>query len=267
MTLWDTIGNFFYELSLSWLTLPRMFCIAAVVIGYFFGMFQSAFLIAKTMRVDIYSQGSGNAGTTNMLRVLGPVPGILTFLFDIGKAVAAVFLVQALLLNWLQIPLDPIVVKLYTGLGVILGHNFPAYLQFRGGKGVAVTCTLFVLLGEWKYIVTGLIVFGVIFLTTRFVSLASMSVAVILAIEFIISTSEGWTYVSPAYRLDCQILVALYAALTIVMHNQNIARLIQGKEKRFSIHKSKETEETEPMEENTENNTAEKNNSENEETR
>lgn len=249
MTLWDTIGNFFYEQSQTWLTMPRLFCFAAVIVGYFFGMFQSAFLIAKAMHVDIYTKGSGNAGTTNMLRVLGPLPGILTFLFDIGKAVAAVFLMKYLLIDWLHFSIDPIAVKLFTGLGVILGHNFPAYLKFKGGKGVAVTCTLFAVIGEWKYVITGLVVFGLIVLLTRYVSLASMATVFLLSLEFIICSIKGWTVVAPEYLLDCQILVVLYAVLTIIMHRQNIMRLIHGEESRFSIHGSKKkAAEEEPQE-------------------
>ena len=249
MTLWDTIGNFFYEQSQTWLTMPRLFCFAAVIVGYFFGMFQSAFLIAKAMHVNIYTKGSGNAGTTNMLRVLGPLPGILTFLFDIGKAVAAVFLMKYVLIDWLHFSIDPIAVKLFTGLGVILGHNFPAYLKFKGGKGVAVTCTLFAVIGEWKYVITGLVVFGLIVLFTRYVSLASMATVFILSLEFIICSIKGWTVVSPEYLLDCQILVVLYAVLTIIMHRQNIMRLIHGEESRFSIHGSKnKAAEEEPQE-------------------
>ncbi len=243
MTLWDSIGNFFYEQSQTWLTVPRLFCFAAVIIGYFFGMIQSAFLIAKLMHVDIYSKGSGNAGTTNMLRVLGPLPGILTFLLDVGKAVAAVFLMQYLLLNWMHLPIDPIAVKLYTGLGVILGHNFPAYLKFKGGKGVAVTCALFAVLGEWKYVIAGVVVFGLVVVITRYVSLASMTVVVVLMLEFIVCTLKGWTVVAPDNLIECQVLVVLYAALTLIMHRQNILRLLHGEENKFSIHGSKGKEE------------------------
>lgn len=235
MTIWDTIGSFFYNLSNNFISIPRLLCICAVIIGYFFGLFQSAFFISKIRHVDIYSEGSGNPGTTNMFRVMGFFPGLLTFLLDIGKVVGAIFLTQYIFLTWLNLPIDPIALKLYTGLGVVLGHNFPIYLRGKGGKGVAATCAVIVCLGEWKYIIVGVAVFLIVLLFTGYVSLASMAVVIVSMFEFLLFTLMNYTYVQPDWLVDCQVIMILFAVLVLVTHRKNIVRLLTGEESKFHI--------------------------------
>ncbi len=242
MTIWNTLGEFFYGLSQDFLSIPRLLAFSALIIGYFFGLFQSAFILSKARHVDIYSKGSGNPGTTNMFRVMGAGFGLLTFLLDIAKVVAAIFLTKYIFLTWLQLPIDPIALKLYTGLGVVLGHNFPIYLHFKGGKGVAATCAVYACLGEWKYIIVGLFVFLLIFLITRYVSLASMTVLIVLMFEFLLLTLMNWTYVESGWLIDCQVIVITFAALVLITHRQNILRLLYGEESRFSFRRKKEPE-------------------------
>lgn len=242
MTLWNTIGECFYGLSQDFLTIPRLLCLSALIIGYFFGLFQSAFIISKARHVDIYSQGSGNPGTTNMFRVMGAGFGLLTFVLDIAKVVIAIFLTKYIFLTWLKLPIDPIALKLYTGLGAILGHNFPIYLRGKGGKGVAATCAVFICLGEWEYIVIGLAVFILIFLITRYVSLASMTVIILTMFEFLFFTLINWTYVEPGWPIDCQVIMIIFSVLVLFTHRQNIIRLLYGEESRFTFHRSKKVD-------------------------
>ena len=104
--------------------------VISVVIGYAFGIIQSAFLIGKlTKGVDIRKFGSGNLGSTNALRVLGKKAGLITILCDISKSMLAFILCTLLFKD--------MIFGMYACLGVILGHNFPFYLKFKGGKGVA----------------------------------------------------------------------------------------------------------------------------------
>ena len=112
----------------------RLICVA---IGYVFGLFQTSYIYGKMHGIDIRTQGSGNAGTTNALRVLGKKAGAITFLGDALKCVAAVLLVQALF-GASHGDIRPLL-ALYAGAGVILGHNFPFYLGFKGGKGIAAS--------------------------------------------------------------------------------------------------------------------------------
>ncbi|MBR3242830.1 MAG: glycerol-3-phosphate acyltransferase [Parasporobacterium sp.] len=240
MTIWDTIGSFFYNLSLGYLTIPRLLCLGALVIGYFFGMFQTAYFISKLKHVDIYSEGSGNPGTTNMFRVMGVGPGIVTFVLDIGKVVAATFLTQFLFFTVFHFPVDPIALKLYTGLGAVLGHNFPVYLKGKGGKGVASTIAVIFCLGEWKYIVVWAVVFVVVFLLTRYVSFASMASIIAVMFEFLLFTLMNVTYVSSKWMIDTHVIMILLSVLVIVTHRKNIIRILYGEESKFTFRKKKE---------------------------
>ena len=111
--------------------------IAAVLIGYFLGIFQTGYLYGKYKGIDIRSQGSGNAGATNTLRVLGYKAGLITFAGDLLKAILAVVIVHVLFGAYF--PQELHVLKLYAGFGAVLGHNFPFFLKFKGGKGIACT--------------------------------------------------------------------------------------------------------------------------------
>ena len=111
--------------------------IASLLIGYIFGLFQTAYIYGKSKGIDIRKEGSGNAGTTNSLRVLGWKAGAVTFLGDLFKAIFAVLLIKLIFTNTYADATK--VLELYAGFGSVLGHNFPFYLQFKGGKGIACT--------------------------------------------------------------------------------------------------------------------------------
>lgn len=258
MTFWDSIGSFFYSLSVDFISIPRLLCFCATIIGYFFGLFQTGYFISKIKHVDIYSQGSGNPGATNMTRIMGPVWGLITFVFDVGKVILAILLCRYVFLTWLALPIDPIALTLYTGLGAVLGHDFPIYLQGRGGKGVASICAVIVMIGEWKYIVAGAIIFFLVFLLTRYVSLASMMMVVITMFEFLFFTLINWTYVDPDWLVDCHVIMIIFAVLTLVTHRKNIVRLLMEEEPKFHFRKNQPEEETEEEEEEAAEETAEK---------
>ena len=109
--------------------MERIICLA---IGYLFGMFQTSYIIGKIHHMDIRQYGSGNAGTTNALRTLGKKAGAMTLIGDMLKCVIAILIVDAVFKNRYQeiLPL----LGMYTAAGCVLGHNFPFYLGFRGGK-------------------------------------------------------------------------------------------------------------------------------------
>ena len=110
--------------------MERFLCVG---IGYLFGLLQSGYLYGKSRQMDIRQYGSGNAGSTNVLRVMGKKAALIVFLGDFFKAVAAMGLVRVLFAG----NGGPDMLALYAGLGVTLGHNFPFYLHFKGGKGIA----------------------------------------------------------------------------------------------------------------------------------
>ena len=113
--------------------MERIICLAA---GYLCGLFQTGYIYGKLHGIDIRSYGSGNSGSTNALRVMGKKAGLTVFVGDFLKTVIPCFITRLLFKDQPELMY---VYMLYTGLGVILGHNFPFYLGFKGGKGIAAT--------------------------------------------------------------------------------------------------------------------------------
>lgn len=217
--------------------IERVVCLICLVLGYLCGNIQSAFIIGKIMGKDMRKEGSGNLGATNMMRVMGFWPGLLTFVFDLLKVFLAIFLANIIVLNGFKMNIDSIALCLYTGLGVVLGHNFPFYLNFKGGKGVAATCAVIISLLDWRLIVIGALFFFVSVLITKFVSLGSLLLVSSCFVAFIIFAFTDTAYLSAVWRPDCIIIFAVLTVLVFVQHRENIKRLKTGTEKRFSIKK------------------------------
>ena len=124
--------------------MARVICL---LIGYVFGLFQTAFFYGKVKGIDIREHGSGNSGTTNALRVLGPKAGVVVFLGDCLKCMIAVYLTKFI---FGESHSDMIyLLCLYTAAGAILGHNFPFYMKFKGGKGIMTAISVIFVLGEF----------------------------------------------------------------------------------------------------------------------
>ena len=111
--------------------------ILALVVGYFFGTFQTGYFYGKAHGIDVREHGSGNSGTTNTLRTLGWKAGAVTFFGDLFKAIIAVLIFYFIYRN--TYPQAVKCIELYAGFGAVLGHNFPFFLNFKGGKGVATS--------------------------------------------------------------------------------------------------------------------------------
>ncbi|MBP5281217.1 MAG: glycerol-3-phosphate acyltransferase, partial [Lachnospiraceae bacterium] len=111
--------------------------VISIVIGYAFGLFQTAFFYGKMHGIDIREHGSGNSGTTNALRVLGTKAGLIVFLGDCIKCILAIVIVR-LIFGGSHAEIVKLL-GLYAGAGAILGHNYPFYMNFKGGKGIAAT--------------------------------------------------------------------------------------------------------------------------------
>ncbi len=216
--------------------MERLICLA---IGYVFGMFQTAFIYGKINHIDIRDYGSGNAGTTNALRTLGKKAGLITFLGDFLKAVAASLIVR---LIYRDSHADCITLLiLYSGIGVVLGHNFPAYLKFRGGKGIAATAGVIMSVWSWQMCVVGFMAFGLTLAVTKYVSAGSL---VLLLAEFgafvlldhfgMLAGLEG-----AAVSIEAAAVMFAFVALGFARHHANIARLWNGTENRLSFGKSK----------------------------
>ena len=212
--------------------MTRIICI---LIGYCFGLIQTAYIYGRMNGIDIRTVGSGNAGTTNALRVLGKKAGLIVFLGDVAKTVAAVIVVRLLFGASNQECLYTLV--LYTAAGVILGHNYPFYLGFKGGKGIAATAGLIAALGPWFILVEGL-VFIITFTTTHYVSLGSLLVYLALVIHLVVFGQNGFFEGMTQSALNEMYLIAFFLmAMAYWRHRSNIKKLFEGTERKTYISK------------------------------
>lgn len=202
--------------------------IVAVAIGYVIGLFQTGYLYGKSHGIDIREHGSGNSGTTNTLRTLGWKAGAITFIGDVAKAIVAVVIVHFLFREMEGLK----VIELYAGFGAVLGHNFPFYLKFKGGKGIASTSGMILAVCPQAAPLC-LILFIVIVLATRYVSLGSIIMVIAFVIQSITYNHLGWLGVESGYMPEFDILAACFTALAIWQHRANIKRLINGTENKF----------------------------------
>lgn len=215
--------------------MERIVCLA---IGYVFGLFQTAFMYGKMHGIDIREHGSGNAGTTNALRVLGKKAGIIVLLGDVLKTVFAILVVRLIYRDMGSETLP--VLSLYAATGAILGHNFPFYLKFKGGKGIAATAGLIIAF-DWRFFVVCAVVFFATFFITHYVSLGSLLVYLAFVIEMVVLGQLGLLTVTESAHLYEMYGISLFlAVMAYVKHIPNIKRLIKGEESKTFLSKKKE---------------------------
>ncbi|MBR6769969.1 MAG: glycerol-3-phosphate 1-O-acyltransferase PlsY [Lachnospiraceae bacterium] len=211
--------------------------IACLAIGYVLGLFQTAYFYGRLHGIDIRQHGSGNAGTTNALRVLGRKAGLVVFLGDVFKCAAAVG-ISVLLFGKSQ-PDMVYLLKLYAAAGAILGHNFPFYLKFRGGKGIAATAGL-ILSFHPAFLLVGFVVFLGTFLITHYVSLGSLLVYAALFIQMIVSGQMGlFGGADISVLIEMYVLTGLLTVMAYYRHRENIIRLLKGEERKTYLSKAK----------------------------
>lgn len=208
--------------------MERMICLIA---GYLCGLLQSGYFYGKTHKIDIRKYGSGNSGTTNALRVMGPKAGAVVFFGDFLKSLLPCLAVRLVFQNQ---PEMIYLLILYTGFGVILGHNYPFYLQFKGGKGIAATAGL-IMAADLRMTLLCLTSFILIVLITRYVSLGSLVVATIFLIWMCVFGSMGAYGIGQNLLPEFYIVAALISGLAFWRHRANIGRLIHGKENKISF--------------------------------
>lgn len=186
--------------------------------GYLIGSIPFGYLAARLCKIDIRRHGSGNIGATNVLRVLGPVPGAIVFILDMAKGTLPVLAMR-------QVSPDPLWIVL-AGAAAILGHTFPVFLKFKGGRGVATGLGL--LLGIAPDIfLAALLCFALILALTRIVSVSSMLTSLLVVVAFVTLKRP------PAYSL----VAGLILILIVARHLPNIKRLLAGTEPRIGAKK------------------------------
>lgn len=213
--------------------MERLICL---LIGYAHGLFQTAYFYGKTKGMDIRKEGSGNVGTTNTLRVMGPKAGAVVFTGDLLKTITACFIARFIFAG--SRPELELVLVLWGGIGVILGHNYPFYLGFKGGKGIAATAGILVSIGSLPLLLSCLIVFLAAVFFTGYVSLGSLLVVTTFLLEWIWFTSAGMIQLAPEYQMESILLAAFITAMAFWRHRSNIKRLLAGTENKTSLKKN-----------------------------
>ncbi|AZK47160.1 glycerol-3-phosphate 1-O-acyltransferase PlsY [Paenibacillus lentus] len=194
------------------MTLP----VIAVIFSYLLGSVSFSVVLAKSLRgIDIRQHGSGNAGATNTLRVLGKGPAIMVLALDVLKGIAAVWIGRWLGGDYVWVPL-------LCGLAAIVGHNWPVYFRFRGGKGIATTIGVMASLFFFPALYAGIIaILSIVF--TRYVSLGSLLFVLLTPLFLVFSGQIGpylWT----------SLIIFVFA---FWRHRTNIVKLVQGKENKL----------------------------------
>jgi len=192
-----------------------------LLIGYAFGCISFAYIFGHVVgHIDIRNYGSGNAGTTNVIRVLGKKWGFLTLALDILKAACAVW-VTALIYGYGMKHL-----LLWAGIGVILGHNFPFYMNFKGGKGIAASIGIFLAADIRMMLIAGIPALIILYIW-RYMSLASLTYMLLLFVTAI------FFYHGAPNGLEVILLVLLISLSGFIRHRANIRRLLEGTESKL----------------------------------
>lgn len=230
--------------------------LASVTVAYLLGSINFAVIFTKiASKKDVREMGSGNAGFTNVLRTVGVVPAVFTFLFDCLKGVFAVH-IAALIFN-LQIDSEGIKAlsdilrseylvygKYIAGAFAVIGHCFPVFFGFRGGKGITTTGGVLGVL-DWRVLLIVMTCWLIIFIFAKIISVASLSAAVLIVVwNFIIKYFADYKLSldtpaphSLAYVWVTTGILLFIGLLAIYMHRSNIKRIINGEEKKITVKK------------------------------
>ena len=208
-----------------------IYAIVAVVVSYLIGSINFAVIFTKLFNHDdIRNYGSGNAGTTNVMRVGGIVPGTLTFLFDALKGFVACFIGKTVFScvndSFSAEILLPLSGAYICAVACILGHIFPVFFNFKGGKGVATCVGVFAVCCPIA-IVIGLLVFAVVTLISRYVSLGSLIATVVVVVAATVFRTDD---TSALVQIVCCFIMA---TLIFCKHGGNIKRLLSGTERKI----------------------------------
>lgn len=214
----------------------------SVVAAYLLGSINTAVIVTKIVtggKKDIREMGSGNAGFTNVLRSVGKVPAIFTIVCDFLKAIVAVafgaFLFSLMNTEGHQMAYIINIGKYLCGFACILGHSFPIYFHFKGGKGI-VTAAGMMLVLDWRVFLMILATFLIVFIFSKIISLASLTCAAIYGVyTFILAYFVDHS--SPLYVATCTVIAFGIGIFVIIKHKDNIKRLIKGEEKKITAKK------------------------------
>ena len=215
--------------------------IVCLIVGYAFGLIATGVIFGKISGTDIRQHGSGNSGTTNALRVLGFKAGLVVFLGDFCKSFIPCLITRLIMKN--TYPDTYLLYVIYVGFGAVLGHIFPFYLKFKGGKGIATIGGTIVGLLQPLMIIILLVLFVSTIAITKYMSVGSICLMVEVVIAYIIFGIKGLLCFdmnvpsSKSAFIESVVVVICFAGIAIYKHKANIIRLINHEESKFRFKK------------------------------
>lgn len=213
--------------------------LAVAVISYLLGSLNFSIIFSKSLaQEDIRKSGSGNAGATNMLRTYGKRFAVITMIGDILKVAVAIVITFAILgapMKYLfSVPQDYVeierimIYKELSGFFCVLGHIFPLFFKFKGGKGVAA-CTGMVIIVDWRIALILFVIFVIIVMISKWISLGSIVIALLYPV-LIFAFYSNWLLT---------VIALLFTLIVIIAHRENIKRLVKGTENKISFSNKK----------------------------
>ena len=207
--------------------------VVCMIVGYLFGCIQTGYIVGRVNKIDIRDYGSGNSGTTNTLRTLGKTAAIITFLGDAAKGLVAVNLARYVIMPAFGVEGEAYL-WLLTGFAVVLGHNFPFYLGFKGGKGIATSLGVLLMI-NWQIGLICLVFALILMAITRMVSVGSIAAAILFPVLVVFI---GQNYIVPVNNCSFFIFSIILAIFVLFNHRENLKRIFTGKENKISFKKS-----------------------------
>ena len=206
--------------------------IIMAVIAYFIGSINFSVIIGRKMAgIDVRQEGSGNAGSTNVLRTIGLKAALLTLICDILKGVIAILV--ALLIGNIVKNIDRALLVQLAGIFVILGHTFPIFFEFKGGKGVATALGV-LLMSNWEIGLICLVFALVIIISSRMVSMGAVGAAILFPVLTLFMNDN---FIVAASGMKYFIYSLILALIVIFNHRENIKRIMNGTENKIELKK------------------------------
>lgn len=209
--------------------------ILVMIISYLLGSLNFGVILSKFKKDDVRTHGSGNAGSTNMLRNFGKIPAILTIIGDMAKVVVAIIIAMAIIktddLSKYSLFKDnaEVFIESFAGFFCVLGHIYPCFFKFKGGKGVATSGGM-VFMIDWKIALILLAMFIITVAVTRYVSLGSILMAIFYPIYIFVFY----------WSVPLTIIALLFSIIVVSKHKENIKRLLNHTESQISFKKKTE---------------------------
>ena len=218
-----------------------LLCAAVVIAAYLIGSVNSSIIISKLIGTDIRDHGSGNAGATNMLRTYGKRIGVLTLLCDVLKGILAiglaffVFYLVSRFFPFYETDFALFLTPYLCGVAVVLGHNYPVFFQFKGGKGIATSAAVIFML-DWRLGLVVLLSALLVMVLTRYISLGSIVGGVVFPLSACLFTF----HIDKDFNYALVITAVFMGVLAIYRHRSNITRLVSGTESKIGAKKKEQ---------------------------